>query len=153
MIDNRGSAVALVLMILAVVSLAGVALMTQSRLDIRLTSSIKNYDKMFSLADGGSAISFQDLLSRNREVPYTKDNPGQVALFTSQAVAGVPEAGKYSANVILTGYSTNPQDSAGWDVSQYYPEFWIGRGKGKRNVLGGAESTVDASVKKMSKRD
>ncbi|MEJ2718368.1 MAG: pilus assembly PilX N-terminal domain-containing protein [Deltaproteobacteria bacterium] len=151
MIDNRGSAVALVLLILAVVSLAGVALMTQSRLDIRLTSSIKNYDKMFSLADGGSTISFQDLLSHNRELQYPNNNT--LALYTSQPVTGVPEAGKYSSKLILNGYSTSPQDSAGWDVSQYYPEFWIGRGKGKRNIFGGAESTVDSSVKKMNKRE
>lgn len=151
MIDNRGSAVAIVLMILAVVSLAGVALLTQSRLDIRLTSSIKNYDKMFNLADGGSTISFHDLLTHNRELQYPSNN--KLALFTSQSVSGVPEAGKYSASVVLTGYSTNPQDSRGWDVSQYYPEFWIGRGQGTRSAFGGAESIVDASVKKMSKRE
>ena len=157
MIDNRGSAVAIVLMILAVVSLAGVALLTQSRLDIRLTSSIKNYDKLFSLADGGSTISFQDLRTQNRELQYPNNN--QVALYTNQRVWLDPgntkysEVGTYSADGILHGYSTDPRDSQGWDVSQYYPEFWIGRGSGQRGPFGGTESTVDASVKKMNRRE
>lgn len=144
---------AIVLMVLGVVSLIGVALLTQSRLDIQFTSSLKSYDKMFNLADGASAISFQDLWRKNRDVGYlpTDSTLGRVTLFSDQTIVGVPEAGKYTAAVELSGASTDPRLSVGWE-SGYFPEFWRGEGTGMRDqAFESMPSIVHASVTKFRK--
>ena len=54
-------------MILGVVSLIGVGLMSMSRLDIKFSAAIRNYDKMFNLADGANALAVKDLKTKDRE--------------------------------------------------------------------------------------
>ncbi len=66
---NQGSAVAIVLMILAVVSLIGIGLLTQSRMDVQLTSAIRSQDKLFNLADGAASIAFQDASVFTHDIP------------------------------------------------------------------------------------
>ena len=65
--NNNGSAMFLVVMILGVVSLIGVGLMSMSRLDIKFSAAIRNYDKMFNLADGANALAVKDLKTKDRE--------------------------------------------------------------------------------------
>jgi hypothetical protein len=67
---DRGSAVAIVMLVLAVVSLIGVALLTQSRLDMQLTTSLQVYDDMSSRADAVAT----DQLARLRGC-YRYDTP------------------------------------------------------------------------------
>lgn len=49
--SEKGSAIAIVMLVLGVVSLIGVALLTQSRLDMQLTTSLQVYDDITSRAD------------------------------------------------------------------------------------------------------
>ncbi len=174
--SQKGSAVAIVLMFLAVVSLLGVGLLTQSRLDHKLTASIKSYYKMFSLADGGSAIAFKDLKLFSRELPYPLSSPlndeGHTSRYYVKNSAGTDiknmrvdtsrsDSELYLACVMLNGYSTEPADSEGWEVGTFYPEYWVGEGKGKRRFLFGGtgaftgtdsdslSSIVHAHVRKM----
>ncbi len=64
MTNEKGTAIAIVLMVLAVVSLIGVALLTQSQLDVQLTSSMSSYDRLFGLADGGATVGFETIRQR-----------------------------------------------------------------------------------------
>jgi hypothetical protein len=67
--SNNGSAVAIVLMILAVVSLIGVGLLMQSKMDVRLTSAIRSHDRLFSLADGAASIGYKDVSTFTHDIP------------------------------------------------------------------------------------
>jgi len=49
--DQKGNAVTIVLLILAVVSLLGVGAMTQSRISMQFTSSLTHYDRMLVIGD------------------------------------------------------------------------------------------------------
>jgi hypothetical protein len=197
--NNRGSAVAIVLMVLAVISLLGVGLLTQSRLDVRLTSAIKSYDKMFSLADGASAIAFNDITYRDREWEYSGaatavsnlivevDQPNQTKVSTqtgssynpvtdplygyyylrpdpasSVLTLQKPYLDRYKTVVKFEGYSTDPEHSAGWEISEYYPEYMLGRGAAARsrmssfggeNIDEAPKSTVDSAVSKMKRKN
>ena len=150
MVNNRGSAVALVLMILAVVSLIGVGLISLSRVDVKLTAALKGYDKVFGLADGACTRAFYYMSSMgNQEEKLT---------FLGTGVAGTqnrlpdiytgtePQAGTYSASLVLEGYTTKPQP--GWST-EYYPEYWIGEGTATR--LTGA-LTIEASAVNMKSK-
>ncbi len=72
--NNRGSAVAIVLMILGVISLVGVALLTQSRIDTKFTAAVTAYDKTSGLADGATARALNWLENNSTEWLGTIDN-------------------------------------------------------------------------------
>ncbi len=67
---ERGAAVAIVLIILAVISLIGVGLISQSQLDSRLTAGLGKYDKMVSLADAAANREFRAAMAAvEQELP------------------------------------------------------------------------------------
>jgi len=148
--NNRGSAIAIVLLVLALVTLLGVGLILQSRMDLQLTASLKSFDKMFGLADGGSSVGFNDLYTRNREAAISS----VTGTWTYDVVPLRTEGtlGQYKAQVMLTGYSTSPADIAGFDIGSYYPEYWLGRGEGSRAVFAGSLARADAAVTKFKKK-
>jgi len=162
MIDNRGSAVAIVMMILGVVSLIGVALLTQSNLDVQFTSSLKSYDRMFGLADGASAIAYQDLRTFNRE--GATQYSGQEMTKIVPAADGTPlenykvypsavSSEELTAKVVLSGFSTDARDSAGYQAGPegYGAKYWRGEGFGKRTgTFGGVTSKVHTAVRKIT---
>lgn len=82
--NNQGSAVAIVLMILAVVSLIGVGLLTQSRMDVQLTSAIRSQDKLFSLADGAASIAYQDISVFTHDIPVPTSDAKPLEMDDSQ---------------------------------------------------------------------
>lgn len=145
--NNRGSAIALVLMILAVVSLIGVGLITLSRMDVKFTAAMKSYDKMFNLADGASTRAFYDLKSRDREqdTNFVGKSVRVENVYHGSEVA----LGDYYSSLILDGYSTEP--SSGWELGTrgYYQEYWIGEGKGKRTS---GELVVEAATTKSKQK-
>jgi len=162
--NNRGSAIAIVLLVLALVTLLGVGLILQSRMDLQLTASLKSYDMMFGLADGGSSVGFNHLLKYN-----PRATPGSISATWTQIVVPATTLdaeydstydsrkhrivlGQYKAEVKLTGWSTDPRDSAGFDVASYYPEYWLGRGEGSRAVFAGSLARADAAVTKFKKK-
>jgi hypothetical protein len=129
--NQRGMAVAMVLLILAIVSLLGAGLMVQSRLDVKFNSAKRAYDKAFNMADGGVAVAYTDILLKevakfDQEPSPTEINPGHAALS---------DQSKWYSYKLLKGYSTDPADMAGWEAGPgagYHVEFWIGNGISQR---------------------
>jgi len=66
--SQKGSAILIVLMVLGVIGMMGVALMIQSRLDLQFSSSVRNYDRMFSAADGAAALGVRFLQQWHNEL-------------------------------------------------------------------------------------
>jgi Tfp pilus assembly protein PilX len=148
-VENRaqGNVIAIVLLILAVVSIAGVGSLTISRYDIKFTSASKNYDRGFSLADGAAVMAYQDLKTHDREQSSSFTDPANPA---PPFIIGCPctdwsqckdatsrktctkcmptTSGDYLVQLQLMGYSTAPQLSVGWESSGYYAEYWSGYG-------------------------
>ena len=61
---------AIVLMVLAVVSLIGVGLLTQSIIDFKFASSYKSHNTAFNLADGAASLALTRIsIYRGPQVP------------------------------------------------------------------------------------
>ena len=140
--NNRGYAIILVLLILAVISIMGAFLMTMSRLDMNLTAAVKNYDVLFNLADGACGIAFNDLRINERIPPVP-------TLFNQLPEQNI---GNYSVSETLQAINVNP---AGWELGQagqgggYHQEYWTGQGIANR-VMGSL--VVEVAVLKSLKQ-
>lgn len=154
--NEKGSAVAIVMLVLGVASLVAVALLTQARLDVQLSSSVKSYDKMFALADGAATIAFSDLKKINRDPKvtsaeqsvYIKVNDGQL-LRRGDYEAGV----RFSPKI---GGKQNPEQAAGFGLGEeggFSAFAWRAEGKGERKAFGGVESNVYIAAYKFELSD
>ncbi len=135
--NDKGYSIVLVLLILAVISLMGSALMMMSRLDINFTGAVKNYDKLFNLADGACGIAYNDLQAADRDPgDYTGTGPARVGPLYNN----LPEnpIGNYSVFEVLQGFDDSSRHQAGFGIGQgsggegYHLQFWSGEGHAGR---------------------
>ncbi len=161
----------MVLLVLGVVSLLGIGLLTQSRLDVRMSSAMRSYAKMFSLADGGATIAFQDLDKFNRDVSFTPEldlssilsdenaeereyirdvnrnaikNMAIITHVNGKALTDrVSET--MSACLMVAGYHG---DAPGEDAEDTRLALWIAEGTGKRDhrIFGAQKSSIDGHM-------
>ncbi len=134
--NNQGYAVVIVLLFLGVISLLGVGLMQMSRLDLQFTGAIKNYNKLFNLADGACGIAFNDL--KNSNVPDPPSYTGAGPLNSGPQVRSIPTTNTSDAD--STSPVPNPSQypfpgkegvngltpsSTGPSIGKYYVNEWI----------------------------
>ena len=164
--NNRGSAVAIILLLLGVSSLVGVALLSRSKLDTRISSAVTTYDQIFGAADGGSAIGVVDLKTYDRTFEYSKDQTeadigpvvvtGKNGPLSDKALTKGGAPTKLTAQVQFSGFTTDPGSFAGWEVGEFYPEYWRGEGLGKGTPhflqTNTTTSEVQSAVSKMKRK-
>ncbi len=160
--NERGYAVLLVMLLLGMVTLIGVTLMTMSRLDLKLTGAMKNYDKMFNLADGACGMSFNDLKVNDRESQTSYigpldpniagSGPQQIGpLNTSPAQSSEQNVGTYKVYETLQTFDDSSKHQPGWEAGPvsgggYYMEDWTGQGNAYRQT--GMLMVEQATVKR-----
>ncbi len=145
--NNHGSAVAIVMMFLAVISLLGVGLLVQSKLDLQVTSSIKSYEKMFGLGDGAATIAYNNIKKQDSLMTYDGSVQSQYVVQNHEEKG----AGKFDSIVKLCGVDTDPQSIPGWEVGSYFNELWLAEGQGKRREdLFGKDSGVPTSIVRIA---
>jgi PilX N-terminal len=137
--NSRGFALVIVLLLLALVSLLGVAMLSMSRMDLKFTAALKSYDRTLNLADGASGMSFMDLRKQDRESQTNFIGQGSVRI--DDIYKGTEhKVGDYHASLILQGYDTSAKKQPGWEAGPgsggegYHRQFWIGEGKGVRTT-------------------
>ena len=135
MSSQRGSAIITVMLMIAILALAGAALLLQSRMDTRMTRSQLSYDRTLSLGDGASKVSYA-VLSIATTDSYTYNGhqtrkfvaeAGGQSTATSEAGTGtILTRGQDSSNVgywdsymTLAGYRIEAQP--GYEINQYLP--------------------------------
>jgi Tfp pilus assembly protein PilX len=166
--NEKGNVIALVLLILAVVSLVGAGALMMSRYDLRFTGALKSYDKGFNLADGGATVGYRDLAKRDREqaqsmtADYTTNpptpfiiychcvDPGNCASETAKATCARcidRAAGNYDVTLQIVDYRTSSTLQPGWEAGSFYNEYWNGSGVASRApAQSGAWKTANATV-------
>jgi hypothetical protein len=146
---ERGVAVALVMLILALVTLAASGMVLQSRLDTKHNRALSNYDKMFNLADAGAIRAFYQI-QLTESVGFSGES-----VYTTVDTGASATMGQWQSKMAIKGYSTDPQDTPGWGLGQgsgYHMQFWIGEGSGTRAGTGSlAEAIVDVAAMKLSR--
>jgi hypothetical protein len=142
--NERGNAVAIVLMVLAIVSLLGVGLLTQSRIDMKFVTSFKNHNTTFNLADGAASLAFTRV-SFSMAPPYdgnpaptllnaTYTTPQPVRASGDPTGSALSDRGTYWPIMIFRGPITDPTKMAGWELGKEGRslESWVAQGSGKR---------------------
>ena len=151
--NQRGSAVALVLLVMAVISLIGVTALVQSKLDLGFATALQSYNKMFNLADGGARIALKSLNKTNYE-PYPTVTDGKLsAPPVAVESKTIPNVGEYNAQLQFFSYSTAASAVPGWEGGSYYVQYWAAEGVGsKERALGDAQSVVDMGAFAFSQK-
>jgi hypothetical protein len=145
----------IVMMFVAVISLLGVGLLAQSKLDLQVTSAVRSYDMMFNLGDGGSFIAFNEIKNQNSMMTYD----GSVKTMYVVKEKQEKEAGEYDAMVKLCGVEMDPDSIPGWEPGTYFNELWLAEGQGRRSQdlfgagTGTPVSVVTIAASKLKRKD
>ena len=148
--NERGAAIAIVLLILGVVSLVAAGLLVQRRFDNYFNVAQANYERMFNLADGAASLAFTQV--GVKESVQFSGGQGTELVFSSKKETGFDEthAGTWESRVTLKGYETDPRLLSGWELGTaegYHVQFWMAQGTGNTAVnlrsfkAGGTEET------------
>ncbi|MGB6063397.1 MAG: hypothetical protein WBG50_01225 [Desulfomonilaceae bacterium] len=156
--NDRGNAVAIVLLVLAVVSLIGAGMLTQSKIDLKFATSYKSHSTAFNLADGAASLAFTRV-SFSMAPPY--DGHSAPTLLNAQysdpqfaRTAGTPsgsqlkDRGTYWPLMIFEGPITDPTKLVGQEIGREGRslECWTAQGCGKRqDTTGLAVTDIAAS--------
>jgi hypothetical protein len=141
--NERGVALALVVLILGIVSLIVAGVVVQRQFDARFGAAQTNYNRMFNLADGAAALAFS-YVGLKESVEYTE---GQTITETVQQ-GTTSQVGGWSAQTMFKGYETDYQDCGeGYEIGSggegFYRQFWIAQGTSNRTGSWVAAGDVD----------
>ena len=109
MSNQKGSAIVLVMMMMAVLALAAAGLLVQSRMDTKITRSMLSYDRTLNLADGLSRVSFEMVKIQTSDT--FKYSGAQTRRFVAEA------GGATTATGGTGGKGTYQRSQTGWDSS------------------------------------
>ncbi|HMK37166.1 MAG TPA: hypothetical protein VK463_18985 [Desulfomonilaceae bacterium] len=140
--NQNGSALVLVLGVLLIVSLIGVGLLHQSRLDTKFTRAMGASEHAFGLADGGISVAHNKLPNTLESQTYD----GSVLFLNFVNLADSAVVGGYAASGFLKGARTSRMK--GDDLGTYYDQLWLIQGEGRS---GGSTMLVNAAVTKVDK--
>lgn len=141
--NERGAALALVVLILGIVSLIVAGIVVQRQFDARFGAAQTNYNRMFNLADGAAAIAFTHV-GLKESVEYTE---GQIVSEKVQE-GTTSQVGGWSARTMFKGYETDYLDCGeGYEIGTggegFYRQFWIAEGTSTRTGGWRAAGDVD----------
>jgi len=149
MTNDKGSIIVIVLMVLGVVSLMGVTLITQSRMDLQFSQSTRNYDRIFGSADGAASYALRYLRNDRRAVYCAIRAMSTEGTMTPGSSMNVPlptGLSNCSARIILDQWTQSPGGSDPHKASfRIYAEGWSpvwGGAAGEAN----SNSIVEISV-------
>jgi hypothetical protein len=142
--NDRGNAVAIVLLVLALVSLIGVGMLTQSRIDVKFATSYKSHTTTFNLADGAASMALAALsgtlapMYEGQAVPIP---PFMNANYKNPTL--LQNRGTYWPVLIFQGPVTDPTRMPGEEVGTRLIESWSAKGSGKRRDTAGIAASND----------
>ena len=130
--NERGSAVAIVLMFLGVLSLIGAGLMLQTRMDVQFTRASESSSSMISMADGAA----------NKAIKNMPANPPLAAGGADPIISDtadeqeVRKSGHYQYRHVYVAKAPSgaikgfEASGGGYGGGGYYPAYWISEGYG-----------------------
>ncbi|MBM3298980.1 MAG: hypothetical protein FJY85_03400 [Deltaproteobacteria bacterium] len=151
--NERGAAIAIVLLILGMVSLIAAGLMVQRQFDSYFTMAQTNYEKMFNMADGAALVAYTKV-GIKESVGYQGGQTSET-VYTSTG-QGQDRVGSWTSRTILKGYDTDPSLLSGWELGTaegYHVQFWVAEGTAARANAAGpaADSAVYIACNKYAR--
>jgi len=139
--NDKGFSIMLVLLLLGIISILGSALIMMSRFDLNFTGAIKNYDKLFNLADGACGIAYNHItLTGGPSDPGNFRGTGPARMGPLYNSLPEQSIGSYSVFVVIQAYEHSARSSPGWEAGTgsggdgYYLEDWTGEGNATRSM-------------------
>jgi hypothetical protein len=145
--NDRGNAVAIVLLVLAVVSILGAGLLTQSTMDLKFATAYKSHATAFNLADGAASLAL--VAVANTFAPKYEGHPvprtplGNDSYRNPTALA---ERGTYWPVVLYNGTITDPRLLPGEMIPDYVLDCWTAKGTGTRRDRGQAANNAEVRL-------
>lgn len=131
--DQRGSAVAIVLMLLAAAGLLGAGLMLQSQLNNKMTAAKSGLNQSLNLADGAARLAFQEIGKQTTELIESS-----LTAKTYEDYASSPESlGAWVAKRTMRGLAGSGAAAPGDEEGGYSPthiQLWLAEGVGNRGT-------------------
>ncbi len=150
--NEKGSAVAIVLMFLGVLSLVGAGLMLQTRLDVMFTRAVESSTSMVGLADGAANKAVKNMPS----TPPANIGADPVVGSTGTEQE-VQRAGHYQLRQIFVAKAPSGAldgfeiSAGGYGGGGYYPAYWLAEGYGWKNAHPEKKKMVHIPILKAHK--
>jgi hypothetical protein len=143
--NESGSALIMVMGVLAIVSLLGAGLLFQSYSDTKFTRAMAAAQHTFGLADGGTSIAIEKLKSWTKQMENEKWT-GDVAFkkLSDEPIKTI--TGNFAASGFFKAYDTTK--TKGWDRAAFFDEYWLVQGRGDNASI---TTMIDAAIIKTSK--
>ncbi len=139
--NDKGFSIVLVLLLLGIISILESALIMMSRVDLNFTGALKNYDKLFNLADGACGIAYSDLRMNDRDPDdYTGQGPARIGPAILKYDLPEQPIGTYNVFVVLQTFDDSGRSQPGFELGTgsggdgYHIQDWTGEGHAVRNV-------------------
>jgi hypothetical protein len=157
MTGQNGSAVAMVLLFLGVVSIIGAGLMLQSKMDVQFTSAIQGADLTLNVGDAASGKAFRNLpdkppMAETYKQPIVADSgPKSSDLPSSYTVQG---GGTFSWRTVSMGPAP-AMTGGGYEMGQggysegFFAWYWTAEGNGRTSSMLDSETRVQTAARKM----
>jgi hypothetical protein len=140
--NQNGSAVALVLVVLGVVSLIGAAALIQSRHHLWSATAHQAHDKMFYWADGASSIATKELSRKDEDPDVKVGSDGKLDPYIQIIDDAETEyVGDYLAQVVFYNYETSMSAVPG-EEEDTYVQHWDCQGYAKMKRFFDASSLL-----------
>lgn len=150
--NDRGSAVAIVLMFLGVLSLVGAGLMLQTKLDVMFTRATESSTSMVGLADGAANKAVM-----NMPASPPSEYTGIPKPITPGEDQEVQRAGHYKFGQIFVAKAPSGAldgfeiSGSGYGGGGYYPAYWLAEGFGWKFVRPDKKKMVQIPILRAHK--
>jgi hypothetical protein len=125
--NQNGSAIVIVMMLLTILTLVGVGMLIQTKIDTKYTKSKVSYDRTVNLADGAARVAI--FAVRVKTIDTMKYSGHQERKFVGEADTNLTQTrGYWEAHRVLTGYSNIPPP--GTEHKKYGTTYWLAEGGG-----------------------
>lgn len=133
---ERGSVLVMVMALLVILSLLGAGLLVRSTQDAKLTRAAGVGEQSFRLADAGAEIASTNLYKSDPDRGGEHYKGGLILkkvlsedLGLLSAIREVTGSGSFSSTNLMKGIET-PSRKPGYELGNYYDQYWISEGKG-----------------------
>ena len=145
--NQKGSAVALVMLFLGVVSMIGAGLMLQSQDAIKFSASVKNVDSMLNMADAAAFEQMEKMppLDSGPTATYT----GDAKVEDDAVIRKVQGQARYTRRAIFVDLA-EASECAGYEIDsgggvgqpKVSASYWVAEGRGRTAAGRNSETIV-----------
>lgn len=150
--QERGSILIMVMALLLILSLLGAGLLLRSTQDTKITKAAGVGEQSFRLADAGAEVASVNLYKSDPDRGGAEYEGGLIFkkvlsedLNLGSAIKEILGSGDFSSTNMMKGVET-PSRKPGYELGNYYDQYWISEGKGDSGLQQDPTKVVDTAT-------